>query len=74
VRPNSVAFRLARSDDKFRVADNPEVISSVSTSQVPGLELPYVAVAIGLQKMRSKPYALANPVMTKRSVFWSQYF
>jgi hypothetical protein len=24
--------------------------------------------------MSSKPYALANPVMTKRSVFWSQYF
>jgi hypothetical protein len=24
--------------------------------------------------MSFKPYALANPVMTKRSVFWSQYF
>jgi hypothetical protein len=46
--------------------------ASVSTSQVPGLELPHVT--IGLQKMSSKPYALANPVMTKRSVFWSQYF
>ena len=24
--------------------------------------------------MISKPYALANPVLTKRSIFWSQYF
>jgi hypothetical protein len=31
VRPNSVAFRLARSDDKFRVADD---LSGSSTSPV----------------------------------------
>jgi len=29
---------------------------------------------LSAQKMTSKPYALATPVMTKHSVFWSQYF